>query len=224
MKKIFIFLFIIIGARFTVNSQSTDFGGILEIDFEKKLKKSFEISFEEEIKFDHCLTQYDRFKSVVNANYILLNKHIKAGISFEYIYKMNDEKIFQNRYRINANIGYYEKIKQFRFNYRIKFQNTFKDELRGEYRVNPEMYLRNRIELGYSFIKKPVKLALSTEFFLRVNNPGQNIIDNVRTVLSADYRLKKQHTLTFFIRADNEIQVNNPENIYYLGIIYKLKP
>jgi hypothetical protein len=224
MKKLFIFLIIGILSYFKVYSQSTDFGGILEVDFEKNLRKSFEISFEEEIKFNHCLTQYDRFKSVVNANYLFFNKHFKAGISFEYINKMNDDRVFQNRYRINVGIGYYEKIRQFRFNYRVKFQNTFKDELRGEYRINPEMYLRNKAEVGYVFINKPIKLSLSTEFFWRINNPGQNIIDNIRTIAAVDYRLKKQHTLTFFVRADNEVQVNNPENIYYLGIVYKLKP
>ena len=38
MKKIFIFLFIIMGSCFVANSQSTDFGGILEVDFEKSCK------------------------------------------------------------------------------------------------------------------------------------------------------------------------------------------
>lgn len=224
MKKTFIFLIICILSYLTVNSQSTDFGGILAVEIEKDLNKYFEISFEEEIKFNHCLTQYDRFKSTINVNYHFLNEHFKAGISFEYINKMNDYRVFQNRYRINFALGYYEKIRQYRLNYRIKFQNTFKDELRGEYRINPEMYLRNKAEVGYLFINKPIKLTLSTEFFWRINHPEKNIIDNIRTIVAIDYRLKKQHSLTFFVRADNEVQVNNPENIFYLGIIYKLKP
>ena len=39
----------------------------------------------------------------------------------------------------------------------------------------------------------------------------------MRTVISLNYRIDKSNSLTFFLRVDNEVQVSDPENIYYMG-------
>ena len=62
------------------------------------------------------------------------------------------------------------------------------------------MYIRNKAEAGYLFINKPIKISLSTEFFWRINHPEKNIIDNIRTIVALDYRLKKT-THTNFLRS-----------------------
>ncbi|MBO4232552.1 MAG: hypothetical protein J5862_04890, partial [Bacteroidales bacterium] len=75
----------------------------------------------------------------------------------------------------------------------------------------------------YSFFSKPLKIAVSEEFFWRINHPSKKIIDALRTVLSFEYRIDKENFMTFYLRADNEIQVANPKNTYYIGIIYSFK-
>lgn len=208
----------------TAISQTNDFGGIAGVDFTKKIARSWEINLEEEVRIKSNFSQYDRFKSTIGIEYIFLRKHLKAGINGEFINKYTKDHYYQNRYVLNAQLTYQHRIKQFKLSYRAKWYNRFYNENRGDFDVNPEMYLRNRFEVEYSILNKPVKISFSSEFFWRLNdNKQKNIVDNFRTIIAADYRFNSLYAISVFLRADNEVQVKNPENIYYLGVYFKIK-
>ena len=65
-----------------------------------------------------------------------------------------------------------------------------------------------------------LKLHASEEFWWRLYKPGDNIIDQLRSVIGLEYKINKHHTLDFFLRSDNEVQVKNPENVLYVGVAY----
>jgi hypothetical protein len=67
------------------------------------------------------------------------------------------------------------------------------------------------------------KYALSTELFWLTNDPKKGGIDNLRTVLSVDYRLARQYTLSAFVRMDNDLQVKEPVDRFFLGLTFKAK-
>ena len=68
------------------------------------------------------------------------------------------------------------------------------------------------------------KYTLSAELFLRLReNPSETFVDHVRTAVSMDYRLSRRQSLEFIARMDNEIQVREPMDRFYLGIVYHLK-
>ena len=50
-----------------------------------------------------------------------------------------------------------------------------------------------------------------------------NIVDNLRTVAAVDYRLTRRQYLSAFVRMDNDLQVKEPVDRFYLGVTYKLK-
>ena len=105
--------------------------------------------------------------------------------------------------------------------YRAMVQATFRDERRGDYRFNPKTYMRNRLQVTWSVPHQPVKLYLSEEFWWRLYKPGDNIIDNLRSTVGVEYSINKHHTLDFYLRSDNEIQVKNPDNVLSIGVGYK---
>ena len=202
-------------------AQSTDFGAIVGAEATKKFSH-FGLTAEAEGRFNHNFTNFSRLKLSAGADYTFFHKRFKVGTSFNYIYRDKTE-YYENMYKLNLNLSYSEKIKQFKIGYRARFQFDFYDNRTAYHKLNPKIYMRNRFEGEYSFFSKPLKIAVSEEFFWRLNHPSKKIIDALRTIISLNYRIDKSNSLTFFLRADNEVQVSDPENIYYVGIIYHFK-
>ena len=59
--------------------------------------------------------------------------------------------------------------------------------------------------------------------FIRLYKKDARFIDEMRTVVGVTYRLNKNNSLDFYLRSDNEVQVKNPANIYYIGVGYNFK-
>lgn len=203
-------------------SQTTDFGAVLGIDYTKKINSAWNFSLEGEGRFNQNFTAYDRLKVGTGFDFSFLKDRLKAAASFNYMLK-NEMAYFENRYRFNLALTYAEKIRQFKISYRLRAQTTLYEENHADHRFNPKTYLRNRLELSYDFFAKPVKIYASTEFFLRLYNPDGNFIDNFRTIVGVNYRFDRNSSISVFLRADNEIQVKNPANVYYLGVSYHFK-
>jgi hypothetical protein len=100
---------------------------------------------------------------------------------------------------------------------------TFRDENVADYRVNPKLYWRNRLQASYQAPNSRFKYSLSVELHWLLNDPKASVVDNVRTVLSVDYRLSRRQHLEFSARMDNDIQVKKPVDRFYFGITYHYK-
>ncbi|MCK9301825.1 MAG: DUF2490 domain-containing protein [Bacteroidales bacterium] len=221
MTKHFVTIILASTILCALHAQSFDIGGIAGVDYNRDIGNSFNISLEEEIKFSNYFSNYDRFKSGISIDYSHPKyDKFKIGVGADYLNK-NETEYYDSRFRWNATFSYSEKYRQYKFSYRARFQSTYRDENRGDYKLNPKNYLRNRLEVGYTFYTKPIKLALSTELFLRLNNPEGNFIDNIRTTFEVNYRFTRRSSMSFFVRSDNEIQVKNPLNAVYAGVVYK---
>ncbi|MBO4655904.1 MAG: DUF2490 domain-containing protein [Bacteroidales bacterium] len=219
MKKALLIIFFILSASFLA-AQSFD-GGLLVGAEAQKSVRSWTFSIGGEIRTNQWVTIYDRGKLQADIGYSCWQKRIKISIGYDYINKHSQEDAFYHRHRVNLSLGIGEKFGRFKLSYRAKFQTTFYDIQRESVRFNPKIYMRNRVELTYSFYGKPVKLFCSGEFFWRLYHPDKNIIDEVRVIAGVDYKVRKGHTLSFFLRSDNEVQVKAPEYAVYLGIGYK---
>ena len=67
------------------------------------------------------------------------------------------------------------------------------------------------------------KYAASTELFWLTNDPKKGGLDNLRTVLSVDYRLSRRYYFSAFARMDNDLWVNEPVDRFYFGLTFKAK-
>ena len=181
------------------------------------------MSVEEELRFDHNCMQFDRWLNSVGVDYTCLHNRMDIGVTADYIRRHNDRGYYENRGRLGLQVTYTEDYHRFKFQVRSKALGTFYDERTGEHRVNPKLYWRNRVKVTYQPMNSRFKYALSAELFWLVNDPKGSYLDNLRTVLSVDYRLSRRYYLSAFARMDNDLQVKEPVDRFYLGLTLKAK-
>ena len=225
MKKILtIALVLFLSASLYAQSErTTDFGGIVSAEAEVGLKGPFALSAEEELRFDHNFTQFDRWLNSVGVDYTCLHNRMNIGLTADYIRRHNDRGYYENRGRLGLAVTYTEEYRRFKFQLRSKAIGTFFDERTGEHRVNPRLYWRNRLKVTYQPMNSRFKYALSTELFWLTNDPKNGGLDNLRTVLSVDYRLARRYSLSAFARMDNDLWVTEPVDRFYVGLTVKAK-
>lgn len=208
---------------FAQSERTTDFGGIVSAEASVALPANFGLSVEEELRFDHNFTQFDRWLNSVGVDYTCLHNRMNIGLTADYIRRHNDKGYFENRGRLGVQVTYSEEYRRFKFTVRSKVLGTFFDERTGDHRVNPRIYWRNRLKVTYQPMNSRWKYALSTELFWLTNDPKKGGIDNLRTVLSLDYRLSRRHYISAFVRVDNELGVKAPVDLFYVGLTFKAK-
>ena len=210
-------------AVYSQSERTTDFGGIVSAEVETGLGGPFGLSAEEELRFDHNFSQFDRWLNSVGVDYSCLHNRMNLGLTADYIRRHNDRGYYENRGRLGVQVTYTEDYRRFKFQVRSKAMSTFFDERTGEHRVNPRLYWRNRLKVTYQPLNSRFKYALSTELFWLTNDPKKGGLDNLRTVLSVDYRLARQYTLSVFARMDNDLWVKERVDRFYLGMTFKTK-
>ena len=224
MKRIGAILLLVVGCLscILVQAQTTDLGAIVGAGYSGKIVKGFGYSVEGEVKTSGTFIEFNRFKVSAGLGYSFWKSRFKVSVDFDYILK-NRQTYLENRYRVSGGLTYSEKIRNFKLSLRAKYQASFYDESRAYHKYNPKTYIRSRFEITYSFFSKPLKLYASTEIFVRLYKPDTRFIDEVRSVVGVNYRINKNNSMDFYLRSDNEVQVKNPANIFYVGVGYNFK-
>ena len=224
MKRLLSIVFLLVSVvAFAQSERTTDFGGIASSEFSVDMGGNFGLSMEEELRIDHNFTQFDRWLNSVGVDYTCLRNRMNIGLTGDYIRRHNDRGYYENRGRLGLQVTYTEEWRRFKFQGRSKLLATFFDERTGEHRVNPRLYWRNRLKVTYQKPNSRFKYALSAELFWLTNDPKKGFIDNIRTVASVDYRLTRRHYLSAFVRMDNDLQVKEPVDMFYIGLTFKGK-
>lgn len=206
------------------HAQTFETGGVVGVEYDYKILKGWHVSAEGELRFDYNFTHYNRAKLAVGTDYTFWQKRMKVGASYSFLnYHDREDQLFDNRHRIKAFVSLAPKFGQWKVGWRVMAQTTFRDARRGDYPFNPKTYLRNRLSVSYAIPQTRLKLQLSEEFWWRLYKPGNNIIDQMRTVLGLQYAIDRHHTLDFYLRYDNEVQVRNPEHVLYFGVAYSFE-
>ena len=202
-------------------AQTFETGGVLGVGYELKIMKGWHLYAEGDVRFDANFTHYARGKVGVGTDYTFWKKRLKVGVEYDFLnYHDREDQLFDNRHRIKGFVTIAPKFGAWKVGWRCMAQTTFRDERRGDYKFNPKTYLRNRLSVAWSIPQTRLKLHLSEEFWWRLYKPGDNIIDQLRSVVGLEYKINKHHSLDFFLRSDNEVQVKNPENVLYVGVAY----
>ena len=82
MKQLlFIALMLVPVATFAQSERTTDFGGIASAEAEIGLAGPWGMSVEEELRFDHNFTQFDRWLNSVGVDYTGLHNRMNIGLT-----------------------------------------------------------------------------------------------------------------------------------------------
>jgi len=222
VKTSILLLICVFISAISLRAQSFETGGIVGVEYDLKVLKGWHFNAGTQVRFDHNFTHYDRWKITAGTDYTFWKKRIKVAAVYSFMNYQDDEGYFDFRHRITGSLTFSQKIGIARLSYRAAFQSTFRNENRGDYNFNPKTYMRNRLQCTFSIPEKPVKIYLSEEFWWRLYHPGNNIIDELRTVVGVKYEINKQHTLDFYLRLADEVQVKAPKHILMVGINYEI--
>ena len=221
-------LFVVLLPGGFLGAQNYDFGTEWEAEYTRAIVKGTEISIGEELRFKQFSTRFSKTETTVGLSQTLWRKRLKQyglrmklGASYAFIYRYNSKHYYEDQHRLNLNLSLSKKLGDWTIGYRLRYQTTFRNERIGDYKYNPQMYLRNRIGVSYSFPDKPWKLSLSEECFQRLNHPSRKIVDEFRTVATASYQIDRHNTVSVHLKAATEVQVKNPDRFFALGFSYE---
>lgn len=213
---------------FAQSERSSDIGAIVGMDYTMGLWGDVEMEVEEELRFENYGGAHlERWLTSVAFDVPLsfvpwMGKRLHAGIQMGYVRHHCDKGYFDNRYRYGLDLSYYETVQWFKFRYRSRFLCTYRDERMGDYHVNPKWYWRHKFQASYQVPASRFKYVLSAELFWRLRE-DESFIDHLRTTFSVNYRLSRHQSISGFARMDNEFQVKEPFDRFYLGLTYHLK-
>ena len=200
--------------------QETDLGAILSVELKKDLNHKIGISFEEELRLLNNNVNFDRIASTVGLDYAIIDKKLKVGVYYSYIYMYNSDYLYESRHRYSLSLSYKEPIGKFTLSWRSRLQGTYRDENRGEYKINPKYILRNKFEVTYSIFGAPWKPFLSCEISNTLNDPLGNEISKARIQGGTSWRLDRTTYLEFFLRDDEYFSAKDPR-VFSIGATYK---
>lgn len=225
--RLLILLVVLLPGGF-LGAQSYDFGTEWEAQYSHAIVKGTEIFVGEELRFKQMSTRFTKTETTLGLSQSLFRRQLKPyglklklGASYAFIYRYNSKHYYEDQHRLNLNLSLTKKFGDWTIVYRMRYQTTFRNERIGDYKYNPQMYLRNRIGVSYTFPDKPWKLSLTEELFQRLNHPSRKVMDESRTVLSADYQIDRHNTVSLQLKAAIEVQVKNPDRYFALGFAYE---
>ena len=94
------------------------------------------------------------------------------------------------------------------------------DGLIDDYKVNPELAWRNRLQLAYNIPNFKLTPSFSVESFFELNNPEGNKLDNLRYLLAFDYKLNKRNSVELYGVMNSSLTSEDATGKYILGVSY----
>ncbi|MDD3077969.1 MAG: DUF2490 domain-containing protein [Paludibacter sp.] len=221
-----------------VTAQSESYGTWTSVSYEKDLKK-LDIEAETELRTIYMVSLIDRWSLGISADY-KLNKYLKVGAGYQFMnsleYKTDDNGLLisnfyvknyfiRNRFNLSGTGKY--KLDDFSFSLRERVQVTTKEERErtdgtiDDYKVNPAWVWRNRFQLSYNIPHCKITPSASVESFYQLNNPDGNTFDNMRYILSFEYKINKHNYVELYGVVNSELDSDDASGKYILGASYK---
>jgi len=231
-KRIFVILISFLIITPVLTAQNESYGTWTSIGVEKEYKK-WDLGAETELRTIYYARLIERWSLGVNADYSLL-KQLKVGVGYQLmnclVYDENEPNryvknyFFRNRFNLSATGKL--KFNDFTISLRERVQLTKKgDRLQtdgqiDDYKVNPELVWRNRLQLTYNIPNFKLTPSVSVETFYELNNPEGNNLDNIRYLLGLNYKFNKRNSMELFGVVNSSLVSEDATGKYILGVNY----
>lgn len=231
-KRIFVILVSFLVIAPTLTAQNESYGTWTSIGVEKEYKK-WDFGAETELRTIYYARLIERWSLGVNADYSLF-KQLKVGAGYQLINSLVYDETKPDRYvknyffrnRFNVSATGKIKINDFTVTLRERLQLTQKEDrlqadgLIDDYKMNPELTWRNRLQLAYNIPNFKITPSFSVESFYALNNPDGNNFDNLRYLLAFDYKLNKRNVVELYGVMNSSLTSEDATGKYILGISY----
>lgn len=159
-------------------SPQNDFQGIIGLNIEKKISRSFSLTLLNQEIFNQNLSELGTSLLDVGINY-RLNRNFSFGLDYRFISHRNLNNSYEKRHLLLADISYSKGFQNFSFSARVRFSNQYYDQLTAENYRPAAAYNRDKLTLRYriSYYLTPY---VSGEIFFPLNNTERNGINRFR--------------------------------------------
>ena len=204
--------------------RTTDFGAILQAEYENNFYGNWDVWVKEDLRFDHDFSKYSRSKTTLGFDYKFARYGFKIGAGFDYINKYTEKHVFRNRYRFFVNASYKYSFRNWDFGYRMRFLTMFHDERTGYYNYEADYYWRNKLSVSYQRRYSRLKYTLSGEIYSVFNRDNCLRVNNLMFECDAEYRLTKRQYLSIFLRDYRDIYIESDQiRTIYFGMGWRFK-
>lgn len=210
---------------FSLTAQkTTDFGGILQAEYQNNFYGNFDVLVKEDLRFDNDFSQYSRSKTTLGADYKFERYGIKVGAGFDFINKYTGKHIYRNRYRFFVNASYKYVYRNWEFGYRTRFLTMYHDESTGYYNYEPQYNWRNRLQVSYQRRFSRFKYSLSSETYSVFDSDNKLRLNTLMFEGDVEYRLTRRQYLTVFLRDYRDIYIESDQiRSLYFGLGWRFK-
>ncbi len=185
-----------------------------------KINKKYTASFTQELRLSE---NYGRLNLLYNNFGIqyTINKKIKTSLIYRNIQKYLETDEFSFRNRLMWDLSLKQEYKKMYASYRHRLQAEVRDIKSSALGRYPEVFSRNKFELGYNINKKWTTWA-GAEFRYQFQNIREVIDDadwhRVRWMAGADYEMNKTIKWSVYYVHQREFRTVTPTYLYITGL------
>lgn len=203
----------------TTLAQTSGIGLWTGVNLEKKVNKHISIHGNIQARFSENVSVTESYLGELGGTY-KLNKHFEFSgyYRFSKKRKWNDDDYnyyYRAYHRFYADASYDTKIAMLKFDYRLRYQNQFKDAAEGL--ESTKSYLRNKFELSYPN-KTRFLPYISTDVFYQI---GENF-NQLRNKAGVEIILNRYQKLNVYGFTDYQLDGSQKSQLI-LGLSYKIK-
>ena len=195
-----------------------DFRLITEVGVEKKLLRSWKVSFETILKLERNASRLDEMDFDLDVEYKPI-RYVSLGTGYRFAMNKNTDGNIVPKHRYMGNINLEYDIKRFELEYRFRYQNIDDDFFLYENMNAPKNILRNRLRIKYDIPRSKLTPYLFSELYgnLDKNKP---FAFKIKSGIGARYNLKRFGQLKLYYRIDRELNAPHPFTYFILGAGY----
>lgn len=200
-------------------AQVNDAGLWTSISIEKKISKKISIVASEELRFNENMSELGTVFTEIGPQFKIY-KGLNAGISYRFIQKRWLDDSYSIRHRINTDLSYRIKLKDFTISLRERYQIQYGENYFFGESETAKTTLRSKLSVKYRINKK-----FDATVFGEVFNPlfsGELYFSDFRTGAGIDYQIIKPLSVEVFYLINKELNIANPTTDYVggLGLTY----
>jgi|ERR1035437_2850666 hypothetical protein len=223
--KTLLFSLVFVTSSKYCNSQTYPDAGMWNtFSLEYELNSRLSAVLDEEFRLKENFSEINLFYTNLGMTY-KLSRLFKLGLIYRNIQKYQIDRTISFRNRLMLDIIVKKKYDPWTFSFRTRFQGEVKDFYTSENGGIPEYYMRNKFEIKYD-LQNRITPYVSAEFRYQIyerKTPETNgLYHRVRPAIGFDYKINKKNSFGAYYLIQREWNVNEPEELYIIGLQYTL--
>jgi len=179
----------------------------------------------EEMRLKENLSQLNLLFTDVGFQY-KVSKNVRTSLTYRAIQRYRLEGYFSNTHRLQWDIVLKKKLQKVEFSYRHRLQSAMRDIYSSETGTIPAWNSRHKLQMKLD-TDKAYAPYVSTELRYQIADPRgrqtDNLLNRIRYQFGFDYKLNSRNVFGLYYLIQNELNVEDPTNLYVIGLEYTYK-